>query len=159
MSSERPDQDALYQEANRLYWESDESVNQIGEVLGLSKGVLYGLIAPLPAGLLCPGCGKEMAFPNRTARDKGFLACPACGMEEEEPAVQRYWEGAGQSGMDKEMEHGGALARRTDRIVQKAVDGGGDQVGKPAPGVRVLAGAALLGLAAGLLIGGFIRRR
>ena len=93
MPSQNPDHEALRDEANRLYWESEESVNQIGEALGLSKGVLYGLISPLPAGLPCPGCGEEMVFPNRTAREKGFLACPECGMEEEETAVQSYWEG------------------------------------------------------------------
>jgi len=31
MSSHTPEHEALSEEANRLYWESDESVNQIGE--------------------------------------------------------------------------------------------------------------------------------
>ena len=92
MSSNTPDQEAISQEANRRYWDSDESVNQIGEAMGLSKGVLYNLLEPLPAGLPCPSCGEEMVFPNRTARDKGFLECPECGLEEEEAAVQTYWE-------------------------------------------------------------------
>jgi hypothetical protein len=159
MSTERPDQDALYREANRLYWESDESVNQIGETLGLSKGVFYSLIAPLPAGLPCPGCGKEMVFPNRTARDKGFLACPGCGMEEEEAAVQSYWEGAAGAGDEEPSNGEGPLVRRAGQAVQRAVDSGVDRMKGLTPRGRILAGTALLGVAAGMIIAGVLRRR
>ncbi len=158
MSSEQAEQDALYEEANRLYWDSDQSVNQIGESLGLSKGVLYGLIAPLPTGLPCPACGEEMAFPNRTARDKGFLACPGCGMEEEEGKVQEYWEGAAAEG-EGEEEEDGTLAFRAGRAVQRAVDSGRERVSGLSPRGRILAGTALLGVAAGIVIGGILRRR
>lgn len=151
MSGHTPDQEAQSQEANRLYWESEESVNQIGEQMGLSKGVLYGLISPLPAGLPCPGCGEEMVFPNRTARDKGFLECPECGMEEEEAAVQTYWE--------SEEEGGGSLARRAGSAVQRAVGSGRDRVAGLTPRGRILAGTALLGIAAGLVLGSYFRKR
>ena len=79
MSSGHPDQDALYEEANRLYWESDQSVNQIGEALDLSKGVLYGLIAALPAGLPCPSAGRRWS--SRTGRPgkKGSSPAPSAG--------------------------------------------------------------------------------
>lgn len=158
MSSEQPGQEALNQEANRLYWESDESVNQIGEELGLSKGVLYGLITPLPAGLPCPGCGEEMVFPNRTAREKGFLVCPECGTEEEKSVVQAFWEGA------SEIESGeegptASLAQRAGRAVQQAVDTGVGRVKGLTPRGRILAGTALLGVATGIILAGFLRRR
>jgi len=159
MSNKNPDQDALFQEANRLYWESDESVNQIGEKLGLSKGVLYGLIDPLPAGLPCPGCGDEMVFPNRTARDKGFLACPECGKEEEEAVVQAYWEGKTPPGGESDLDGPLALAQRAGDAMQKAVDSGRDRVSSMSPRNRVLAGTALLGVAAGLLLGAYFRKR
>ena len=68
--------------ANELYWESDTSVNQIAERLALSKGTLYGLVRPLPAEIGCPRCGVEMVYPNRTALEKGVLACPGCEFEE-----------------------------------------------------------------------------
>ena len=159
MSSHTPDHDALSEEANRLYWESAESVNQIGENMNLSKGVLYGLIAPLPAGLPCPGCGEEMAFPNRTARDKGFLACPECGMEEEETAVQAYWEGEGEADGALSFSKPRAMAHKAGSAVQKAVESGRERVLNMTPRRRILAGTALLGVAAGLILGSYLRKR
>jgi len=159
MSPEQPDQDALSQEANRLYWESEASVNQIGEELGLSKGTFYGLIVPLPAGFPCPGCGEEMVFPNRTARDKGFLVCPECGMEEEEAVVQTYWEGASEASPEETGGGPGELARRASRAAQKAMDKGVDRVRGMSPRGRILAGTALLGVAAGIILAGVLRRR
>lgn len=159
MSSEPSDQDALQEEANRLYWESDRSVNQIGEELDLSKGVLYGLIAALPAGLPCPECGEEMVFPNRTARDKGFLACPDCGLEEEEDAVRAFWEGEGKLPAADSAEGGRALTRRAGEYMQKAVSSGRERVSSLTPRGRIIAGTALLGVAAGLALGAYFRRR
>ena len=69
------------EKANELYWGSDMSVNQIAEELDLSKGTLYGMIRPRPAGLGCPACGEEVVFPNRTARDRSTVACEVCGWE------------------------------------------------------------------------------
>jgi hypothetical protein len=159
MSSQNPDHDALFDEANRLYWESEESVNQIGEVLGLSKGVLYGLITPLPAGLPCPKCGEEMVFPNRTAREKGFLACPECGMEEEEAAIQAYWESEAEA--EEGPAFGGAreLAQRAGQAVQQVVETGRDRVSGLSPRGRIIAGTALLGAAVGLALGTYLRKR
>jgi hypothetical protein len=159
MPENNSDHDALYEEANRLYWESEESVNHIGEVLGLSKGVLYGLIAALPAGLPCPECGEEMVFPNRTARDKGFLACPECGKEEEEGAVQAFWEGRADDAPDEESGEPRALARRAGDAVQRAVNTGRERVTSLSPTGRVVAGTALLGIAAGIVLGVHFRRR
>lgn len=156
MSSNTPDQDALSQEANQRYWESDESVNQIGEALGLSKGVLYGLLEPLAAGLPCPGCGEEMVFPNRTARDKGFLECPDCGLEEEEAAVQTYWEKEGDSTLILQPRR---LVQRAGEAVQRVVDTGRDRVESMTPRKRIIAGTALLGAAAGLFLGTYLRKR
>ncbi|MGW8265667.1 MAG: hypothetical protein ACWGSQ_04815 [Longimicrobiales bacterium] len=159
MASQNPDPDTLFEEANRLYWESEESVNQIGEALGLSKGVLYGLISPLPAGLPCPGCGEEMVFPNRTAREKGFLACPGCGMEEEEAAVQAYWEGEAEGDEGPAFGSPRALAQRASQAVHQVMDSGKDRVSNLTPQGRIIAGAALLGAAAGLALGAYLRRR
>jgi hypothetical protein len=63
-------------------------VNQIADVLDLSKGALYEMIRPLPADLSCPVCGVETVHPNRTAQERGLVVCPACGWEgEDEQAV------------------------------------------------------------------------
>ena len=159
MSNGLPDHDALHEEANRLYWESDQSVNQIGEALDLSKGVLYGLITALPAGLPCPKCGEEMVFPNRTAREKGFLACEECGMEEEENAVRSYWEGEGEIPAVESTEDTRALARKAGDAVKNAVNTGKDRVSSLSPRNRVIAGTALLGVAAGIVLGAHLRKR
>jgi predicted RNA-binding Zn-ribbon protein involved in translation (DUF1610 family) len=73
--------------ANVLYWDSDTSVNDIAEQLDLSKGTLYGMVRPRTAGIDCPECGGEMEYPNRTAREKGFVTCSVCGYEEEEALI------------------------------------------------------------------------
>ncbi|NJD17740.1 MAG: hypothetical protein FIA95_00420 [Gemmatimonadetes bacterium] len=70
--------------ANELYWGSQRSVNQIAEELDLSKGVLYGIIRPRPAGVACPSCGQELVYPNRTAKERRLVACASCGWGGEE---------------------------------------------------------------------------
>lgn len=121
--------------ANELYWESDESVNQIAEELGLSKGSLYGIIEPLPSGLACPVCGTELVYPNRTARDRGIVGCPSCGFE----------------GDEEEADADPTVA--APRAVGRAVGSGMaawddlDQTRK-----RTVVGGALLGAAAGLAL-------
>jgi predicted RNA-binding Zn-ribbon protein involved in translation (DUF1610 family) len=82
------DHDAREARANVLYWDSDSSVNDIADAMDLSKGSLYGLIRPRPAELACPECGAMLEYPNRTARDKGFVTCPGCGLEDEEELVR-----------------------------------------------------------------------
>ena len=129
--------------ANELYWESDASVNQIADRLALSKGTLYGVIRPLPAEIACPACGTEMVYPNRTALEKGFLACPGCELEEEEEVIRA---------------NGGAVLPAppldgADEVEGTAIEPVGSYTG------RTVAGAALLGMAAGLLMAGGLRRR
>jgi hypothetical protein len=159
MSNHTPEHDILSEEANRLYWESDESVNHIGEKMELSKGILYGLITPLPAGLPCPSCGEEMVFPNRTARNKGFLACPECGIEEEEAAVQSYWEEEGDVEGALSFPGPRNMAQRAGSAVQKAMGSGRDRVANMPNRQRTFAGIALLGVAAGLVLGSVLRKR
>ena len=84
--------DPLTQRANTLYWESDRSVNQIADEMDLSKGMLYGLIRPLPAQLPCPGCSTGLEFANRTARERGLLSCPSCGLEGDDGEMRERWE-------------------------------------------------------------------
>lgn len=67
--------------ANQAYWQSNASVNELAERFDLSKSALYSLIAPLPAPGSCPTCKGRVEYPNRTARDKDLVQCPACGFE------------------------------------------------------------------------------
>lgn len=127
--------------ANELYWSSEYSVNQIAEQLDLSKGALYGMIQPLPAGLGCPNCGGEVVSANRTARERGVLSCAQC-----------EWKG------DEDE----AVALGGERAVTLTVHPEEDEVVVPTPvdrgRARTLAGGALLGAAVGLALVLWTRR-
>ncbi len=68
-------------QANELYWSSDESVNRIADRLGLSKGSLYAAIKPKPVDSLCPVCRGQLGYANRTALERGTLSCSECTHE------------------------------------------------------------------------------
>jgi len=127
--------------ANDLYWGSDVSVNQIAEELDLSKGMLYGLIRPQPAGLACPSCVDEVVYPNRTAKEREMVACPSCGWEGRESD-------AGHVGGD------GAVTLPAPEASAPSV-----LYGDEGARSRVLIGGALLGAAAGLALVLWARRR
>ncbi len=159
MKTNQQDSELLTAEVNRQYWESDTSVNQIGEELGLSKGALYGILRPLLAGLPCIECGEEMAYPNRTARDKGFVACSSCGYEDLEEVVQEHWQNAADleaAGVPVDTPTALSKASETDPVKEHP---------RAQPccdrtfGPRTLAGTALLGVATGIVIGSLIRKR
>jgi len=127
--------------ANELYWSSERSVNQIAEQLDLSKGALYGMIRPLPAGLGCPVCGEEVVSANRTARERGVLSCAECawtGDKDETVAV------GGEGSVTRP-----AYPDEDEIIVRTPLDRGR---------ARTLAGGALLGAAAGLALVLWTRR-
>jgi transposase-like protein len=79
--------DPDFARANRLYWESGRSVNQIADEMDLSKGMLYEMIQPLGSGVPCPRCSAETRYSNRTARERGMITCPSCGLEADEAEV------------------------------------------------------------------------
>lgn len=82
MTAQDSSDNILHERANRLYWESDASVNDIAEKLDLSKSALYQLIEGLDAEQECGHCGGGLEYANRTARTKGILQCPACGEDD-----------------------------------------------------------------------------
>ncbi len=114
------------------------SVNQIADELDVSKGMLYEMIRPLPTAQGCPECGEELAYPNRTARDRGLVACAACGWEGDEDEAEAYGEG-------------GVLEL-------PSYDEEGSTPWPPAR-KRVMLGGAFLGAAAGLALVFWSRRR
>lgn len=140
--------------ANELYWHSEESVNALARELDLSKGALYEIIDPLPAGLPCPGKDGELSYPNRTARDRGFVSCAACGFEDEEDRVRIRME-------IEEEQH--ASEPPAPLLAPDPAPHGAVPVQPDPPPSRkfeaLLAASALLGLAAGLFLGGILRRR
>jgi hypothetical protein len=65
-------------EANRRYWDTDESVGEIAERLQISRRALYEAVEPFPTGNNCPICGGPLSFENRSARTAGHATCPVC---------------------------------------------------------------------------------
>ncbi|MGD2070980.1 MAG: hypothetical protein PVI57_20090 [Gemmatimonadota bacterium] len=135
--------------ANELYWHSDDSVSRIADELDVSKGSLYNLIDPLPAGLPCPRCSAEMEYPNRTARDQGFLTCPGCDLEEDEELVREEWREAARRTGD-----GTVVVRPGSGDGARRVWGDSVEISRK----RLVVGAALLGAAAGLALALWARR-
>jgi len=146
MAANEVEEPRLRVRANALYWTSDESVNQIAEDLDLSKGALYDLVEPQASGLPCPRCGEEMEYPNRTARDKGFVTCPACELEEDGEDVRERWR---------------AIDADDDALVIRpgADEGAAAPDEEDAIRRRIITSAALPGAAAGLALALWTRRR
>jgi hypothetical protein len=40
-------------------------------------------VQPLGAGVVCPSCGAQLSFENRSARKLGAAICRTCGMEQQ----------------------------------------------------------------------------
>lgn len=133
-----PIPDEVVRRANDQYWNSDAGVNQLARELDLSKGTLYEILAPQPAGIPCPHGDGELGFANRTARERGFVSCPACGLEDQK-----------------------------ERVLDALVDAppaetSSDPVATPAPSRSLgslLAVTALAGVGVGLILGGLLRRQ
>jgi uncharacterized Zn finger protein (UPF0148 family) len=134
-------------EANRLYWHTDIGVNQIADEMGLSKGALYGLVEPLGADIACPRCGGGLVYPNRTARERGFLSCPSCGFEEELAVLDRSKARAA-----SRTRPAGRRSTSSEEQSDEPEETGGDD------STRILVGAGLVVLAAGLLVTRLLRR-
>ncbi len=146
--------------ANELYWHSEESVNQLTRQLDLSKGTLYEILAPLPAGLPCPHRDGELSYPNRTARDRGFVSCATCGFEDEKDQVRALLD----LQEDRQATEAGAPTAAADRALPHdpaPLGAAPPSPDRPRPQrVEVLVVLSVLtGLAAGLILGGLFRRR
>lgn len=145
------DQHTLAEEVNRRYWDTGQSVNQIADELGISKGMLYELLDVMPAGVRCPRCSNELGYANRTAREKGFVTCVACGFEEE---LEALVSGAAAVGEPAPPDEEAPVAE--PKLAVQAL---------PLPRLPVwrdaaaLAGAALIGLATGVVLGRWIGKR
>jgi transcription elongation factor Elf1 len=81
MSSATEPQDQLRQQANDLYWNSSDTVDQLATRLGMSRKALYGTVEPIQAGATCTTCGDPLVFTNRTRRSTGTASCTSCGSE------------------------------------------------------------------------------
>jgi hypothetical protein len=72
---------ATAREVNRLYWDTESSVAEISNKLGVSRRGLYELIEPMAAGVECNSCGAELYYGNRSAKAAATARCLVCGAE------------------------------------------------------------------------------
>ncbi|MGD2045195.1 MAG: hypothetical protein PVJ80_04405 [Gemmatimonadota bacterium] len=153
--------------ANELYWGSDQSVNHIADELDLSKGALYEMIRPLPAGLECPVCGAEVVHSNRTAKDRGRVDCPSCDWDgTEDEAVPAERAEPGRSGTSTRSGGDGRSDEAGPDDEMYPLDDYDTVVPPPARIAesesqirRIVAGGALVGAAVGLALVFWARRR
>lgn len=81
MSTATETADALHGAANHLYWNSDETVDQLAQRLGMSRHALYASVQPIAADATCEACEGVLEFTNRSSRNAGRATCIACGAE------------------------------------------------------------------------------
>ncbi len=153
-ASQNPVPDEVVERANDLYWRSGASVNQLTRELDLSKGALYEIITPMAADLRCPCGGGEMAYSNRTARERGFVSCTTCGLEDEEEHVRNYLE-------EQDSTSALELAAAGPGLPHSRTDPQTEALTEPPPRnlEKLLVASALTGLVVGLVLGGLLRRR
>jgi len=72
---------AAVKQANQLYWQTERSIADIAETLGVSRRALYELVLPESAGVACENCGADVVFANRSAKLAQLARCPSCGAE------------------------------------------------------------------------------
>ncbi len=150
------DNASLQDEIRQRYWGSDESVNGIAADLGISKGRFYDLIPILRVEGACPACRVPgPGYANRTARDQGELTCVLCGWTGSESELAPLEEGTAAAASLREEP-------RPSGSPQRAAGGApGAAPGTGSPGAldsTSVIGGALVGLVAGLLLGGWLRR-
>lgn len=142
--SETRDRAETARTANRLYWNSSDSVGAIAARLGVPRSALYASVRPLPAGERCPECGGELYFANRSARAAGSTGCSACGAEHQiEP--------------ERAERHEEATSPRGERTRRRAVVR--ERPSELADRTVVCGAGALLGIFLGAAVGGLVRRR
>jgi hypothetical protein len=83
-----PETETQANEANRLYWDTETSVGDIANQLGISRRGLYEAVEPKSAGLPCSECGSDMLFANRSALASGTARCPSCDQEAIVPGIR-----------------------------------------------------------------------
>ncbi len=72
---------SVAKQANRLYWQTEQSVADIAEQLSVSRRALYELITPENAGVRCSACGGDVVYVNRSAKASSLGRCAACAAE------------------------------------------------------------------------------
>jgi len=133
----------LAAQANEMYWHTSRPAGRLADELGISRSKFYALIEPLQLDLTCSECGAPLTFNSRTDREAGRGRCSQCGAVAD-VAPQALAEEAG----------AGAGAGTPTREESAPATPGADSYG-----VRELWLTAIAGVAAGMAITAWWRRR
>jgi endogenous inhibitor of DNA gyrase (YacG/DUF329 family) len=128
--------------ANQLYWGTSRPAGQLADELGISRSKFYALVEPLKLDVECPECGESLAFSSRSDREAGRGRCPECGAQSEIAEDERP-----------------AAPPPRQRRTAEAREWSALDVWRDLPGDRQLWLVAIVGVAAGLLLTGWWRRR
>lgn len=140
--------ESLEQRANRLYWNSSETVDEILGQLGMSRTALYGVVDPLPAEGSCPACGGSLVFMNRSQRSARRVTCAACEERFDLDALTAEIEEAMAADADWQASAPAAAGGWRSEITQV-----------PMQRVALIGGAAALGILLGLAAARVLRDR
>jgi hypothetical protein len=151
--------------ANRLYWNSADTVDDIASRLGIGRSALYTAIRPAPAGADCPDCGTGLVFANRSARAAGRARCAECGRTHVLGGSSHPFDRATQAEAEADAAPSADRPRgapRPPRLPSGGLPARGEWRGALAAvephRALLIGGAALLGVAAGAAAVNAIRR-
>ena len=130
---------------NELYWDSDRTVDEIVDHLGIGRNTLYSSVRPQPAGASCPDCGEDLVFTNRSNRTSSSATCGSCDLEVTLPEVGGENAGAGSHG-DGSRLPGGSWSRWRDDLAAVAPER-----------AAMIGGAAALGVVLGAVAARAVR--
>lgn len=144
MSEVHTSESSIGETINQLYWDSDHTVDDIVDELGIGRNTLYSAVRPQPAGASCPDCGEGLVFTNRSNRSSSTATCRTCGREVDladelpEPEIGRTVSTADSHRHDDGQETDAGWSRWRDELA--AV---------PAERAVMIGGAAALGVVFG----------
>lgn len=147
--------------ANKLYWNSDKTVDQVAEEAGLSRHALYAVVEPLPAGVACTACGGQLEYANRSSRAAGLAVCAECG-NEQNSATAAAWEPADTLDLPTEPETVAEVITAPPRTAagQTTLNRLREDIKEvPPQRIALVGGAAVLGVALGAAATQLIRDR
>lgn len=102
MAEVHTSESSIGENINELYWNSDRTVDEIVDDLGIGRNTLYSAVRPQPAGANCPDCGERLVFTNRSNRSSATATCRGCGLEAD-LSVRREGEAAQELPMEADF--------------------------------------------------------
>lgn len=157
--------DDVQERANSLYWNSDDTVDQVAGELGITRTALYSAVRPHSAGADCPECGSGLVYPNRSSRSAGRAMCLSCERTFSTAEIDSGQEGGAAGGYarwsaeehrhDHDHEQGGAAYEEARQRLRQWRE---DLASVEPRRVFMIGGAAVLGVLVGMAAASAVRR-